>query len=122
MFRKLNAMKAAYITQTGPPEVIIYGELPAPTPRGSECLIKVTAVDVNPIDTYIRSVTIPARLRFPYIPGRDLAGSIVENGPEAKRFRPGDRVWVTGQGVDDRQRTFAQFVATDERWLHATPA
>jgi NADPH2:quinone reductase len=114
-------MKAAYITQTGPPEVILYGELPAPTPRAAQCLIKVTAVDVNPIDTYIRSGTIPARLRFPYILGRDLAGTVVGTGPEVKCFRVGDRVWVTGQGVDERPGTFAEFAAVDERWLHATP-
>src|SRR5438093_758592 len=115
-------MKTAYINQTGPPEVIIYGELPTPKPTGAQCLIKVAAVDVNPIDTYIRSGLIPAKLSFPYILGRDLAGTVVEVGAEVKRFKPGDRVWVTGQGVAERQGTFAEFVAVEEKWLHPTPA
>jgi NADPH2:quinone reductase len=114
-------MKAAYINQTGPPEVIIYGELPTPKPAPGQCLIKVSAVDVNPIDTYIRAGMIPTKISFPYIIGRDLAGQVVEAGPDVKRFKAGDRVWVTGQGVAERQGTFAEFAAVDERWLHATP-
>jgi NADPH2:quinone reductase len=114
-------MKAAYINQTGPPEVIIYGDLPTPKAGASECLIKVSAVDVNPIDIYIRAGLVPAKLNFPYIIGRDLAGTVLEAGKDVKSFKPGDRVWVTGQGVGERQGTFAEFVAVEERWLRPTP-
>jgi NADPH2:quinone reductase len=114
-------MKAAYINQTGPPEVIIYGDLPTPKPRRTECLVKVSAVDVNPIDTYIRGALIPAKLSFPYILGRDLAGTVVEAGPGVKRFKAGDRVWATGQGTGDRKGTFAEFAAVEERWLYPIP-
>src|SRR5689334_10753480 len=102
-------MKAAYITKTGPPDVIVYGDLPAPKPGPTECLIKVTAVDLNPIDTYIRSGAIPAKLAFPAILGRDLAGAIVEVGARVKQFKPGDRVWATNQCFGDRPGTFAEF-------------
>lgn len=115
-------MKAAYINQTGSPDVIIYGEQPDPQPRASECLVKVSAVDVNPIDVYIRAGLIPAKLNFPYIIGRDLAGTIVQTGREVKQFKSGDRVWVTGQGVGDRQGTFSEFAAVDQAWLHPTPS
>lgn len=115
-------MKAAYIKQTGPPDVIIYGDLPTPKPAHTECLIKVAAVDVNPIDIYIRAGLIPAKLSFPYIIGRDLAGTVIETGANAKRFKIGDRVWVTGQGVDGRQGAFSEFATVDEKWLHPTPA
>jgi len=114
-------MKAAYINQTGPPEVITYGDMPNPKPSPSQCLIKVSAVDVNPIDTYIRSGTIPAKISFPYIVGRDLAGTILECGADVKAFKAGDRVWVTGQGVGERQGTFSEFAVADERWMHPTP-
>jgi NADPH2:quinone reductase len=114
-------MKAAYINQTGPPEVIIYGDLPDPEPGPSQCLIKVGAVDVNPIDIYIRAGLIPARLSFPYIIGRDLAGSVVKCGASVTKYRPGNRVWASGQGVADRPGTFAELVAVDEAWLHPTP-
>src|SRR6266404_1755051 len=115
-------MKAAYINKTGPPEVITYGDLPDPKLTRSQCLIKVGAVDVNPIDLYIRSGAVPAKLSFPSIIVRDLAGTVIETGSDVARFRAGDRVWATGQGADGRPGTFSEIAAVDERWLHPTPA
>lgn len=115
-------MKAAYIDQIGPPDVIKYGEISAPKPKRTQCLVKVSAVDVNPIDVYVRSGMIPAKLSFPWILGRDLAGTVVEAGQGVKRFKPGDRVWASNQGTDGRPGTFAEFAAVDERWLNPTPA
>ena len=114
-------MKAAYINQTGTPDVIIYGDLPTPKITRRQCLIKVGAVDVNPIDAYVRSGAIPAKVPFPYILGRDLAGTVVEIGAGVRGFKVGDRVWATGQGYDGHQGTFAEFCAVDERSLHPTP-
>src|SRR5256885_11353295 len=99
MYSVRQGVKAAYINQTGPPETIIYGDLPTPEPGRTQCLVKVAAVDVNPIDTYIRSGMIPAQLSFPYVIGRDLAGTVLEAGAEVKRFKTGDRGWATGHGV-----------------------
>ena len=115
-------MKAAYITRTGPPDVIVFGDLPEPKTAPTECLIKVGAVDVNPIDTYVRGGLVPAKINFPFILGRDLAGTIVAVGDQVKRFKVGVRVWATNQGFAGRQGTFSEFAAVDECWLHATPA
>jgi NADPH2:quinone reductase len=114
-------VKAAYIKQFGGPENIIYGDLPDPKPTANQCLIKVTAVDVNPIDVYVRSGAVPAGTNFPYILGRDLAGKVVAAGENVKRFKVGDRVWATGQGWEGRPGTFAEFAAVDEEWLHPIP-
>ena len=114
-------MKAAYITQTGTPDVITYGDLPTPKPTRRQCLIKVAAVDVNPIDVYVRNGTIPVKLSFPFILGRDLAGTVVEVATGVKDFKVGDRVWATSQGSDGRPGTFAEFAAVDHRWLHPIP-
>jgi NADPH2:quinone reductase len=111
-------MKAAYFNQTGPPEVIQYGELPTPKPAFNQCLVQVAAVDVNPIDVYVRSGMVTANLAFPCIPGRDLAGTVVETGPGVKRFKVGDRVWASNQGTEGRAGTFAELVAVDEEWLY----
>lgn len=115
-------MKAAYINQTGPSSVIIYGDLPIPRPAATQCLIRVTAVDVNPIDVYVRSGMVPAKLPSPYILGRDLAGVVVEAGSGAKQFKPGDRVWASGQGFGGRQGTFAEFAAVEEIALYPIPS
>ena len=114
-------MKAAYIQQTGPPEKIVYGELPAPKPGATQCLVKVGAVSVNPVDTYIRSGLVQMPLPFPFVVGCDLAGTVAEVGTQVTRFKPGDRVWGSNQGLLGRQGTFAEFCAVDECWLYPIP-
>src|SRR5262245_38688036 len=114
-------MLAAYITETGPPSVIQYGELPKPVPGPGEVLIKVGAVAVNPIDTYIRGGMIAMPLRFPFVPGCDLAGTIETVGLKVRRFKVGDRVWGSNQGLFGRQGTFAEYAVVDEKWLYPTP-
>jgi NADPH:quinone reductase len=121
-FKSKKPMKAAYIERTGAPdEVIIYGDLPQPELTGSQVLVRMGAVSVNPIDTYIRNGANYWELPKPYIIGCDLAGTVVAAGPQAKRFRPGDRVWGSNQGLMGRQGTFAEYCAVDEQWLYPTP-
>ncbi len=114
-------MKAAYITQTGPPESIRYGDLPEPQPAGNRALVRVRAVAVNPIDTYIRSGLVQMDLPTPFIVGCDLAGVVEAVGPDVNGLEPGDRVWGSNQGLLGRQGTFAEFVSVDENWLYPTP-
>ena len=64
---------------------------------------------------------IAAKLSFPFILGRDLAGTVLEAGAGVKSFKPGDRVWATSQGTDGRPGTFAELAAVHERWLNPTP-
>lgn len=114
-------MKAAYIDQPGPPESIRYGDLPVPQPTAAQALLRVAAVAVNPVDTYIRSGAIPLTLPKPFIVGCDLAGTVEAVGPEVTWLKPGDRVWGSNQGLLGRQGTFAEYVAVDEQWLYRTP-
>jgi NADPH2:quinone reductase len=114
-------MKAAYIKQTGPPENIIVGELPKPEAHGAQVLVKIEAVDVNPIDTYVRSGMVAMPLPVPYVIGCDLAGVVEAVGPQARQYRVGDRVWGSNQGLLGRQGTFAEYAAVEEQWLYPTP-
>jgi NADPH:quinone reductase len=114
-------MKAAYIKQTGPPENILYGELAQPEPTASQVLVKVGAVSVNPIDTSVRSGTVQMPLPMPFIVGCDLAGVVEATGSAVKRFKPGDRVWGSNQGLLGRQGTFAEYAAVDEEFLYPMP-
>jgi NADPH:quinone reductase len=115
-------MKAAYIEHTGPPEVIRYGDLPKPTPGAGQVLVKVEAADVNPIDTYVRSGAVAAKLPVPFIIGCDLAGVVEAIGPKATRFKVGDRVWGSNQAMQGRQGASAEYAVSDEQWLYPTPA
>ncbi len=114
-------MQAAAISQTGPPETIRIVELPTPEPGPTELLVRVGAVAVNPIDTYLRSGAIPLAAPFPYVVGCDFAGAVERVGRDVTRFAAGDRVWGSNQGLAGRQGTFAEAIAVDERWCYATP-
>jgi NADPH2:quinone reductase len=115
-------MKAAYIQQQGPPENIIYGELDTPRPGAGQVRVKIAAVAVNPIDTYIRGGLIGVTLPKPYVIGCDLAGTVDAVGREVTQLRPGDRVWGSNQGLKGRQGTFAEYAVVDRQWLYPTPA
>jgi NADPH2:quinone reductase len=115
-------MRAAYIEETGPPEVIKIGDLPRPAPGPEQVLVRVHAVALNPIDLYVRSGLIPMPLAFPYAIGCDLAGTVEEVGKNSTRFRVGDRVWGSNQGLLGRQGVAVEYAAVDEAWLYPTPA
>src|SRR3954468_1243469 len=114
-------MKAAYVTNPGPAESIIVGDLPTPEPTSDQVLVRVKATAVNPIDTYVRSGMVKMDIPLPYIVGADLAGVVEKLGPNAKKFKVGDRVWGTDQGLMGRQGTFAEYAAVEERWLYPIP-
>ena len=43
-------------------------------------------------------------------------------GAGANRFKQGDRVWASNQGLLGRQGTFSEYAVVDEGWLHSTPS
>ncbi len=114
-------MKAAIITKTGAPDVIQWADLSVPAINDSQVLIRTEAVAVNPIDTYIRSGIVKATLPNPYIIGCDIAGVVEAVGSNVERFKVGDRVWGSNQGLAGRQGSFAELCAIDEQWLYPIP-
>src|SRR5258708_905408 len=115
-------MKAAYFESPGAPDVIKFGDLPTPSPKSGEVLVRVKAAALNPIDTYVRAGTIPMPVPKPCITGTDLAGVVEAVGPGVTRFKPGERVWGSNQGLLGRQGSCAEFCCTSEDWLYPTPA
>jgi len=115
-------MQAAYIEHTGPPEVIRVGYLPTPAPGPGQVLVRVRAAAFNPIDLYVRSGMVAMPMAFPYVVGTDVAGTVEAVGPGAGRFRVGDRVWGSNQGLLGRPGSAAEFAAIDEDLLYPTPA
>ena len=102
--------------------MIKVGDLPRPEPGPGQVLVRVHAVALNPIDLYIRSGLVAMPLAFPYVIGCDLAGTVEQLGPGCTRFKVGDRVWGSNQGLLGRQGVAAEFAAVDEDWLYPTPA
>src|ERR1041384_5910417 len=88
-------MKAIRVHQFGGPEVLQFEEVPAPLPGPQQIVVRIHAVGVNPVETYIRSGTYGAR-PLPYTPGADGAGLIESTGGEVRGWKKGDRVYVAG--------------------------
>ncbi|MFI4875008.1 MAG: NADPH:quinone reductase [Blastopirellula sp. JB062] len=115
-------MKAAYLTETGAPSVIQYGDLPKPQIGPRQALVKMAAVSVNPIDTYIRDGAPYWELPNPYVIGSDLAGVVEQVGEEVSSVSVGDRVWCSNQGFAGNQGTFSEYCAVDAQWLYRLPS
>ncbi|RPA66204.1 quinone oxidoreductase [Gordonia oryzae] len=83
-------MRAIQVTRHGGPDVLSYATVDDPIPAPDEVLVRVTAVGVNFIDTYLRRGLYPSQP--PYVPGTEGAGEIVAVGSQVSDRGVGDRV------------------------------
>ncbi|KAF5746280.1 hypothetical protein HS088_TW06G00451 [Tripterygium wilfordii] len=77
-------------------------ELPIPTPKNDEVLIKLEATALNPFDWKIQNGKTRPILpkKFPFIPAFDVAGEVVDIGPGVKNFKVGDKVVALLRNAD----------------------
>ncbi len=87
-------MKAVVFHQHGPLDNIRYEDFPEPELGPSDCLIGVRAVSLNGFDPMVLRGIPGLKTPLPMIPGADIAGEVIDIGPEVKRWRKGDRVAV----------------------------
>jgi NADPH:quinone reductase-like Zn-dependent oxidoreductase len=87
-------MKAVYFTEHGGIDKLTYGELPNPAPEGTEVLVRVKACGVNHADRWVREGMRFFRLRFPFVPGLDVAGEVEALGSAIQSVAIGTRVAV----------------------------
>src|SRR5512139_3037822 len=107
-------MKAVVYEKYGPPEVLQLKELPKPSPRDNEILVRIYATTVTIGDTIMRSLRIPGPrwqrlmsrvylgIRKPKrtILGMELAGEVESVGGKVTRFKPGDLVFASTFSVN----------------------
>lgn len=113
-------MRAAVRDRYGPPEVVRIEDVPTPVPTGDQVLVRVHVASVNRADldnlyprwAFLRLFLGLRRPRERRI-GLDAAGVIEAVGPEATRFRPGDRVF--GDLYAHGLGALAEYVCTRER-------
>src|SRR5207244_10590923 len=89
-------MKAIRVHEFGGPEVLRVEEVPTPEPGPGEVLVRMHAIGVNPVETYIRAGTYAYKPALPYAPGNDGAGVVEQVGPDVNQCKPGDRVYTAG--------------------------
>ena len=110
-------MKAIRVHQFGGPEVMKLEEVPDPQPAPEQVVIRVHAAGVNPVDAYIRTGTYVFKPSLPYTPGSDAGGVVTAVGRDVKRFKPGDRVYITASPAG----TYAEQALADQSKVHHLP-
>jgi NADPH:quinone reductase len=87
-------MKAIRIHQFGGPEVLQYEDVPDPSPKAGEALVKIDAAGVNFIDTYQRSGHY--KVPLPTVLGQEGGGTVSAVGAGVTNVKAGDKVAWTG--------------------------
>ena len=114
MTTRPSRMTVIVIKAPGGPEMLIPEERPLPTLAAGEVLVKVAAAGVNRPDVRQREGNYPPPKGATDIPGLEIAGEVVALGPNAGRWRIGDKICalVIGGG-------YAQYCPAHES--HALP-
>jgi NADPH2:quinone reductase len=108
-------MKAAYIEQTGGPDVLRVGDRPLPELAKGEALVKLAASGVNFTDLNARSGI--NKVPLPAILGSEGAGTVERVGEGVTAFQPGDRVaYCMVRG------SYAEYAAVPAKMLVRVPA
>jgi NADPH:quinone reductase-like Zn-dependent oxidoreductase len=120
-------MQAIVFTQYGPPDGLELKEVPKPTPKDDELLIRVHASSINSWDwEFLNGKPFINRLMFgllrpkpaKQILGADIAGTVEAVGKKITRFQPGDEVfgdlWSNWGG-------FAEYACAQETALEPKP-
>jgi len=85
-------MKAVLCRQFGPPESLVYEEMPSPTAGAGEVVVSVKAASLNFPDVLIIQNKYQFKPPLPFSPGSEMAGVVKEVGEGVTGYKAGDRV------------------------------
>lgn len=85
-------MKAALVTEFGPPSALVVDDVGDPVPGPGEVMVDVQAASVNFPDLLVVDGTYQNLPERPFSPGKDAAGRISAVGEGVTGFSVGDRV------------------------------
>ncbi len=111
-------MKAIVVRELGEPEVLKLEDIPTPEPELDQIRVRLHAIGINPIDTYLRSGAQGYNPALPYTPGFDGAGIIDAIGDHVTHVSVGDRVYLTGAITG----TYAEFALCSPDQVKPLPA
>ncbi len=93
-------------------------ELETPVPTGSDILVRIDAISINPVDSKER-LGIAGRLSEPLVLGWDACGKVISVGSSVQNFKSGDMVMYAGDIT--RPGSYAEFQLVDERIVGPKP-
>ena len=93
--------RAVILRGHGPPEALELVELARPLLVAGELRVRMLAAGVNRTDVEIRSGNWPIQKHhpFPYVPGIEVVGEVIEVGHQVATIRTGDRVIAMMMGL-----------------------
>src|SRR5260370_35688736 len=96
-------MRAFVLSRYGGPEHTALPEVPQPSPRAGEFLVRVHAAGLNPVDYKTRAgpMRVIRKYPLPIVMGNELSGVIEAVGPGVTRFAKGARGFAR---VDENAR------------------
>jgi len=108
-------MKALVLKRYGGAKNVEFADLPRPTVKPDEILVRVHAAGLNPIDNMIPMGSFKPiiQLQLPATVGSDLAGVVVDIGSRVTRFKVGDAVFAST--FDLGVGALAEYAAVPER-------
>ena len=115
-------MFAIVAREFGGPDVLKLEQLPDPMPGPGQVRVRVSAVGVNPYDTYMRAGGYAINPPLPYTPGADAAGAIDLVGDGVSGFAVGDRVYVGGTAQHKAYGAYASLVICAQGQVHSLPS
>lgn len=112
----LSTMKALVVDSYGPPQNARAGKVDVPKLKDGHLLVRMHAAGVNPFDYKLVTGAVKdwVPVKFPYVPGMDGAGEVVEVGAGVSNWNKGDAVL----GMFGIGGTFAEYAvvsATEKR-------
>jgi NADPH:quinone reductase-like Zn-dependent oxidoreductase len=107
-------MLALVLSRYGGPEHTALTNVPQPSPRTGELLVRVHAAGLNPVDFKTRAgaLKIIHNYPLPIVMGNELSGVVEAVGPGVMRFAKGDRVFARVN--KDIMGAFAEYAVVHE--------
>ena len=116
-------MKAARYSEYGGPEVIKIEEIPTPSIKPDQVLVKNYAASINPFDFKVRQGLVPGMPSgFPITIGGDFSGKILEVGSEVRNYKPDDEIYGQASVFGGASGSMAEFIAANPRSFARKPS
>jgi len=119
-----TTMRAVQYDKFGGSDLLTINEVPVPSPRPGQVLVRVQAFSVNRIDVIVREgeMRLFTGKRFPKGTGVDALGEVVSVGTGVMDYKVGDIVWGFNGSISMAPTgTAAEYVLFRENRIHHAP-